>query len=182
MKTILITLLFILSLNIYSQDNKYFTRSGHIWFFSSTPIEDIEAHNNQVNAIIDASNGELVYQVLIKSFEFDKALMQEHFNENYMESDTYPKADFKGKIVNLNEIDFTKDGLKNVIIEGDLTIHGVTKKISEKGTIALKGDILVSKTKFSILLEDYNIKRPKAVVSKIAEKIEINVDVNLDKM
>ena len=170
-----------MTINLMGQ-NKYFTRSGHIWFFSSAPLEDIEAHNKQVNAAINIETGDILYQVLIKSFEFEKALMQEHFNENYMESDIYPKAVFKGKITNLADIDFATDGVKEVNVSGSLTIHGVTKDISEKGSIVVNGDELHSKAKFSIRLEDYNIERPNAVVKKIAEEVDINVDVVLKKI
>ena len=92
------------------QAQKYMTKNGNIKFYSETPMETIEATNNQVNAALDTQTGDLVFKVLIKSFQFEKALMQEHFNENYMESDKMPNSTFKGKVTNLSAIDFTKEG------------------------------------------------------------------------
>lgn len=180
MKTILISFLaLLLSTNVvYSQ--KYMTKNGHIRFFSSTPMEDIEAHNRQVNAALDASTGDFVFKVLIKSFEFEKALMQEHFNENYLESHKFPNASFQGKITNLSAMDFSKDGTHNADIEGKLTIHGVTKDISEKGTFTVKDGVVQGFSKFFVKVADYEIKIPGAVVNNIAESIEVSVDVKLE--
>lgn len=180
MKTILISFLaLLLSTNVvYSQ--KYMTKNGHIRFFSSTPMEDIEAHNRQVNAALDASTGDFVFKVLIKSFEFEKALMQEHFNENYLESHKFPNASFQGKISNLSAMDFSKDGTYNADIEGKLTIHGVTKDISEKGTFTVKDGVVQGFSKFFVKVADYEIKIPGAVVNNIAESIEVSVDVKLE--
>lgn len=180
MKTILISFLaLLLSTNVvYSQ--KYMTKNGHIRFFSSTPMEDIEAHNRQVNAALDASTGDFVFKVLIKSFEFEKALMQEHFNENYLESHKFPNASFQGKITNLSAMDFSKDGTYNADIEGKLTIHGVTKDISEKGTFTVKDGVVQGFSKFFVKVADYEIKIPGAVVNNIAESIEVSVDVKLE--
>jgi polyisoprenoid-binding protein YceI len=180
MKTMLISFLaLLLSANVlYAQ--KYMTKNGHIRFFSSTPIEDIEAHNRQVNAALDASTGDFVFKVLIKSFEFEKALMQEHFNENYMESHKFPNATFQGKITNLSDMNFTKDGTYNANIEGKLTIHGVTKDIAEKGTFTVKDGAVQGFSKFNVKVADYDIKIPGAVVNNIAESIEVTVDVKLE--
>lgn len=161
---------------------KYVTKTGYIRFFSTTPAEDIEARNKQVNAALDKSTGDFVFKVLMKSFEFEKALMQEHFNENYVESDKYPDATFKGKVVNLKDVNFDKGGVYKVTVEGDLTIHGVTKKVKHEGTIEIKGDKVVAKAKFFVKPADYGIKIPKAVIKNISESIEVNVDVALDKM
>jgi polyisoprenoid-binding protein YceI len=180
MKTMLISFLVLLfSANVvYSQ--KYMTKNGHIRFYSSTPMEDIEAHNRQVNAALDATTGDFVFKVLIKSFEFEKALMQEHFNENYMESHKFPNATFQGKITNLSEMNFAKDGTYNANIEGKLTIHGVTKDISEKGTFTVKDGVVQGFSKFNVKVADYEIKIPGAVVNNIAESIEVTVDVKLE--
>jgi polyisoprenoid-binding protein YceI len=162
---------------------KYLTKTGNIKFFSETPMEKIEANNNQVNAAMDSQTGDLVFKVLIMSFQFEKALMQEHFNENYMESEKYPNAIFKGKITNLSSIDFKKEGTYEATIEGDLTIHNVTNKISEKGTITIKpGEKIGGYSKFNIKPADYDIKIPGAVIKNIAEFIEVTVDIELSKM
>src|SRR5690606_40197205 len=99
------------------------TRTGQIYFYGSTPLESIEAYNHAVAAALDLGSGELVFQVPIRSFIFEKALMQEHFNENYMESDRYPRAEFKGKLVDSPK-EYAKSGTYSVEAEGIMTIHG----------------------------------------------------------
>src|SRR5271157_4358881 len=112
---------------LYAQ--KYLTKNGYIRFYSHASLEDIEAKNNQVNSALDITTGDFIFKVLMKSFEFKKALMQEHFNENYVESEKYPNANFKGKITNFSEVHFTVPGKYEANVEGDLTIHGITKHI-----------------------------------------------------
>ena len=177
----------VLVLGIFSsfgiQAQKYMTKNGNIKFYSETPIETIEATNNQVNTALDSQTGDLVFKVLIKSFNFEKALMQEHFNENYMESDKFPNSTFSGKVTNLSAIDFTKEGTYEALIEGDLTIHGVTNKVAAKGTFTVKaGDKIHGNSKFNVKPADYQIKIPGAVVKNIAETIEVTVDIELSKM
>jgi polyisoprenoid-binding protein YceI len=164
------------------QAQKYITKNGHIRFFSGTPVEDIEADNRQVNCALDQQTGDFVFKVLMKSFQFEKALMQEHFNENYVESDKFPNATFNGKVKNINTIDFGKNGIYNAVIEGDLTIKGITKKVSEKGTFEVKEGKVTGKSTFNILLADYGIKIPNTVASNISKSIRIDVDVNLEKL
>lgn len=161
---------------------RYLTKNGKISFFSEAPLENIEARNSQVNCALDTQTGDLVFKVLMKSFQFEKALMQEHFNENYVESDTYPNSTFEGKVVNLDEIDFTKNGLYPAEIEGDLTIHGVTKTIREKGTFEILDEKIKGASKFTILLADYDISIPAPVADNIAKEIEISVDIMLEKL
>lgn len=172
-RLIILSVLTMLVLSVSAQ--KYMTKNGFISFFSHTPMEDIKADNNQVAGVIDASTGDMVFQVLIKSFHFDRTLMEEHFNENYMESDKYPKATFKGKITDLKSVDFTKNGSYEVMVEGDLTIRDVTKKISVKGTVEVVSGGLNAGTKFIITPEDYNIKIPPVVRENIAKTIEVTV-------
>ncbi len=160
----------------------YVTKTGHIKFYSETPIETIEAHNHAVNSAINPESGDFVFKVLVKSFEFEKALMQEHFNENYMESDKYPNAVFKGKIANVADIDFAKDGTYDAVVKGDLSIHGVTKAVEEKGTFTVKDGKIQGRSVFNVPLEDYEIKVPGAVKKQISESIEISVDVMLEEV
>jgi polyisoprenoid-binding protein YceI len=177
----LFLLLTLVSFSGYSQ--KYMTKTGFIRFYSETPIETIQADNKQVNAALDSQTGDFVFKVLMKSFLFEKALMQEHFNENYVESDKFPNATFQGKVMNLSQVDFSKEGTYDATIEGDLTIHGVTRKISEKGSFEVKaGGKVQGKSKFMVKPADYDIKIPGAVVKNIAESIEVTVDVELLKM
>jgi polyisoprenoid-binding protein YceI len=177
MKTgIVLTALLLLSISTYAQD-KFLAKTGHIWFFSSTPMENIEAHNNQVTSYVDAKTGEVAFQMLVKSFKFDRALMEEHFNENYMESVKFPKAEFKGKIVNLSDIKFDKPGVYKAVIEGDLTIHGTVKKVKHEGTFEVKGTQLLGKAKFQVVPQDYKIEIPSLVKDKFAESMDVNVDI-----
>jgi polyisoprenoid-binding protein YceI len=155
----------------------YITRNGKITFFSKTKIEDIKAKNNEVFSSLNTQTGALQYLVLIKSFQFKKAAMQQHFNEKeYMNSSEFPKSEFKGAIINLSMIDFKKDGSYLAITEGDLTMHGVTNKVKISGTITIKGGKISSNAIFKVKLSDYGIKVPVIVTSKIAETIDINVD------
>ncbi len=157
---------------------KYITRNGYIRFFSATPVEDIEAKNHQFTSIINTETGEMVFKGLMKSFQFQKALMQEHFNEKYVESDKYPNAEFKGKIKDWKPEMLKAGKTVDVVVEGDLTMHGVTKKVSEKGTVELKADgKVVAKSQFKVKPEDYGIKIPSLVRSNIAEVIDIFVDI-----
>ncbi len=156
---------------------KYMTKSGYIGFYSHTPIEDIKADNNQAAGVLDISTGDLVFQALIRSFKFSKALMEEHFNENYMESDKYPKASFKGKITNPGSVNFSKNGNYEVTVEGDLTIRDVTKKISVKGNLEVVTGGINGTSKFNVVPEDYNIKIPGVVKDKIAKTLEVTVSM-----
>lgn len=161
--------------------DKFFTRDGHIKFFSSTPMEDIAADNYKVTAVMDMADGKIEFAALIKAFEFKKALMEEHFNENYLESDKYPKSIFKGTIKDFSKIDLSKDGKHKVEVIGDMTMHGVTKPIRVTGNIERKGEEILVYSLFKVKPEDYNIEIPGAVRDKIAQEIEITVDVKLAK-
>jgi hypothetical protein len=173
----LLSLSFIfLSTKLLSQSGLQTTKNGQISFFSKTPLENIDAVNNEVSSILNTQTGDLVYAVLIKGFHFQRALMEEHFNENYMESSKIPKSTFKGKINNLAAVDFRKDGTYAVTADGDLTIHGVTKKLSIPGTIVVKSGKIQVLSKFKIKAKDYNIKIPAVVANKIAETIDVSVD------
>jgi hypothetical protein len=170
--TVLIILLSIV-LNVNAQ--KYMTKNGYIGFLSHTPMEDIKGDNNQVAGVLDILTGEMVFQALIKSFHFDRALMEEHFNENYMESEKFPKSTFKGKITNLSSVNFSKNGTYDVTVEGDLTIHNVANKIITKGTIEVVNGGINANSKFNIIPEDYKIDIPGVVREKISNNLEVTV-------
>jgi hypothetical protein len=157
---------------------KYMTKTGYIGFYSHTPIEDIKADNNQVAGILDISTGEIVFQVLIKSFHFEKTLMEEHFNENYMESDKFPKSTFSGKILNLSSVDFTKNGKYDVTVEGDLNMHNVTKKTTAKGVIEVITGGINATSRFNIAPEEFKITIPGIVRENIARSLEVTVKMN----
>jgi hypothetical protein len=167
--------LFFLNIVLAANAQKYMTKNGYIGFYSHTPMEDIKGDNNQVVGALDISTGEMVFQALIKSFHFDRALMEEHFNENYMESDKFPKSVFKGKISNLKDVDFSKNGIYNVTVEGDLTIHDVTNKISAQGTIEVVSGGINANSKFKVVPEDYKINIPGVVKDKFDKNLEVTV-------
>jgi len=179
-KLLLIACLAVVSMTATAQ--KFITKTGHIKFYSDSPMEKIEAHNRQVNAALDAATGDFVFRVLMKSFDFEKALMQEHFNENYVESDKYPNALFLGKVTNIKDVNVSKDGVYEATVEGKLTIHGVTQVVKEKGSFEVKEGKLNGRAKFNILLSDYNIKIPGAVTNNVSKSIEITVEVSLEKL
>ena len=182
MKNLIILFFCLAAVSFSANAQKFITKTGHIKFFSDSPLEKIEAHNHQVNAALDASTGDFVFKVLEKSFEFNKALMQEHFNENYVESDKFPNALFSGKITNIKDVNIAKDGIYEVNVEGKLTLHGVTQTVKQKGSIEVKGGKLTGNSKFNILLSDYNIKIPGAVANNISKTVEITVEISLEKL
>jgi len=177
-KTTILIFTYIFVIATFGQ--KYVTKNGHIKFYSETPMETIEAHNRQVNSALDIATGDFVFKVLIKSFEFEKALMQEHFNENYLESDKFPDATFTGKITNLSSIDFAKEGKYEAEVEGFLKIHGETKKVNEKGTFEVSGGKIFGKAVFMVHIADYKVKIPNTVINNIAEDVEVTVDIGLE--
>ncbi len=177
-KSVIILTLLMFVAGFQTQAQRYFTRNGQISFFSSTPVENIEAHNKTVSSIFDIKTGKIEFAVTMKSFHFEKALMEEHFNENYVESDEYPKATFKGEIVNLKDIDFSKNGMYDVVIKGNLTMHGVTREITVKGTFQVQGENVKGEAEFTVVPEDYDIEIPGVVRDKIAKEIMITVIMN----
>lgn len=180
-KTIL-SLSFLLPLGLIAQD-RYGTRTGHVSFFSATPMENVEAHNYKSTSVFDATSGAIQFAVLMKGFEFEKALMQEHFNENYVESNTYPKAEFKGRVNGLPAGALQKPGSYDVNVEGDLTMHGVTKKVTTKGTLVVDPTgVLKASSDLTIRPEDYDIKIPGTVRANIAEEIQVKVRIDYQKM
>ncbi|MGQ3015062.1 MAG: YceI family protein [Flavobacteriales bacterium] len=167
------------SLQTLAQSTKYKTTTGHIWLTSVSPLETIEAHNRQVIALLDKSTGSIAYKVVMKSFEFKKAAMQDHFNTQYLHTDKYPNATFDGKFTNPSAVSYDKDGSYSVEASGKLTIHGVTKEIKEKGTVTVKGNAVSTKSTFTINLADYNVTIPSNYVNNISKTITITVDCTL---
>ncbi|HQW11263.1 MAG TPA: YceI family protein [Saprospiraceae bacterium] len=168
---------FFASFSLHGQ-SKYFTRDGNITFNADSPLEKVQAVNNKVNTVIERSTGKIEFSALIKSFMFEKALMQEHFNENYLESDKYPKATFKGKFTNLKDINFDKNGTYNVVAEGILNMHGVDKKITVSGPLKINGNNLNLAADFKVNVSDFNIEIPSLVKDKISKVVSIKVQAN----
>jgi len=163
----------------FSQD-KYFTRTGTISFFSESPMENIEAINHQVSSILDTQNGEIAVSAQMKGFEFEKALMQEHFNENYIESDKFPTATFKGTVIQFDITSLKENEPQEFDVEGELTIHGVTRPIKSKVRIVTEGNLIKGTSVFNIAVKDYDIKIPKAVINNIAEEVKTTIKLNLE--
>jgi hypothetical protein len=167
-------------LSTFGFAQKMMTRTGEIKFEASMPaFEEIAAKNNTVSAIFDPSTGDLATLALIKAFKFKAPLMEEHFNENYMESSKFPKATFKGKILNF---DVSKLSAKksDFDLEGDLTIHGVTKKIKAKIALVSNAGKISATSNLIVKAKDYAIEIPSLVKSKIAENIKIGIHLVLE--
>ncbi|MFL9483104.1 YceI family protein [Chitinophagaceae bacterium LWZ2-11] len=174
-KIITLTAIIIGLLNI-AHAQSYITKTGFIGFYSKTPFEDIKAENKQVYAVVDLTKKNIAFVLLLKGFIFPKELMQEHFNENYVESDKYPKASFSGAFTSTTPI--TGSGTYNVTVKGNLTLHNVTKQIEVPATLQVKDDKLSGKCEFKIKPEDYNISIPSVVRDKIAK--DLTVDIQID--
>lgn len=175
MKTIYTILICLLFVNQANAQERYLTKNGAITFFSSTPIEDIKADNNQVLSIVDAGSGKMAISILMKSFMFKKALMQEHFNENYVESDKFPKATFKGTIENFGDISETKTTTQ---VKGILTIHGVSKETTIDANFVKTSDAIDVDGSFIVNLADFEIKIPSVVAKNIQENIKVSFNFN----
>lgn len=181
-KTIALFITCILLAGGATAQEKFFTKSGRILFSSKAPMENIEAHNKSVVCVLDTKTGNLQFAVLMKGFEFEKALMQEHFNENYVESHKYPKAEFKGQVVNNGDISYNKDGVYPATVKGKLTIHGETKDVETKGTVTVKGGKVEADAVFVIQIADYKIEVPQLVKDNISKTVNITVDCTLDPL
>lgn len=158
---------------------KYYSKVGQVVFTSDAPLEKIEGRNSNGLIVLDAANGRIECSVLIKGFQFEKALMQDHFNENYMESHKFPKGVFKGTITNMQDIHLKKDGTYTAVIKGDLTLHGITKPFSPTGKVVVKGGKITASSTFEILVADFNIEIPKVVRENIAEKVKVTIQADL---
>jgi polyisoprenoid-binding protein YceI len=181
MKIALIAMMAVSMHSICAQ-SKYIDRRGHASFFSSAPMEDIKAENDQAVSIIDTQTGEIVASMLMRSFNFRKALMEEHFNENYVESDKYPKATFRGKIVNLAYVDFAKEGNYTLDIAGEINLHGVTQPLTLKAEVVVRGGTVHAKAVFPLRVKDFKIEVPRLVINNIAEVVEVTVSFNYQPM
>ncbi|HEX8547381.1 MAG TPA: YceI family protein, partial [Cytophagaceae bacterium] len=153
---------------------------SNVTFFSKAPLENIEASNKDSKGIIVAGSMTFLFKIPIKSFHFPSSLMEEHFNENYLESEKYPYATYKGKIE--KDFDLSKDGVYLVDAVGDLTMHGVTKSAQFPSVITVKNGKPTIQSKFIVKLKDYNITIPSVVFNKIAEQVEVSIDAAFDSI
>ena len=158
-------------LNGFSQ-KRFFSEKSNITFFSEGVIEEIKATNTKVTSILDLLTGEVAYLLSPKDFQFEKKLMQVHFNEKYMESEKFPRSTFKGKIEGHDASITTSQQVKAV---GQLSIHGVTRDVNIPGTLHIEGNTVTLRAKFMVKLLDYNIKVPQIVWQNIAQEVEVSV-------
>jgi hypothetical protein len=176
-KALLLSLIMgIVIFKMCAQENVVSTTKGEIAFYSSAPLEDIDAKNKRVISMLNTQSLEILVRVPINQFEFQNKLMQEHFNEKYLESERYPYATFKGKM-NAG-IDFSKDGVYDVSVVGVLNLHGVDQKRTLTGKISISKSGIKLDTRFNITLADHKIDIPKLVFNKIAERIAVHATLN----
>jgi len=181
MKKILFGFLFFAGAVSASAQNIFMTKTGKVTFYSrANSPEKVEADNNEVSSVLNIQTGDMVFAILMKSFHFERALMEEHFNENYVESNKFPKSTFKGKVVNISSVNFLKDGAYPVNVEGELTLHGVTKNVSCTGSFTIKAGKINATSKFAVKLKDYNVVIPSLVADKISDAIDITVNCQYD--
>ncbi len=166
--------------NVSVAQDKYFSRDGKVTFFSDAPMEKIDGINKKATSVIDTETGKIEVMILMKAFEFEKALMQEHFNENYVESDKYPKAVFKGEIDNKQDVKWSVDGNYPVKLSGTMTMHGETKDLVTEALIKISGGKVNGNSEFNISLSDYKIGIPKVVKDKVSEIVNIKVDIDYE--
>lgn len=181
MKRIISFVLFCTIIHGSSFAQVHFTKNGNISFFSSALLEDIKADNNQVISVINTVNGEIQFSLLNNAFHFKKALMEEHFNSDYIESAKYPKSGFKGTLTNVSSVNFGIDGTYSVTVSGNLNIHGITKTITAPGSITIRAGKITATSKFKIKPKDYNISIPASVKNNIAENIELTISCQYEK-
>jgi hypothetical protein len=155
--SLLVIVLFSGMLQTANAQKVFATKSGQIYFNATGALVKIAAVNNQVDSKFVDATGQIIFGVLIKGFKFENQLMEDHFNENYMESTQFPKADFKGYITNIKEINFSKDGAYPIQVEGTLTIHGIAQKTTTKGKLTLSQGKPTLEGEFNIKIKDYGI-------------------------
>ncbi|MFA6260849.1 MAG: YceI family protein [Bacteroidia bacterium] len=177
MKSILLSFALVLATFSGVRAQLYSTQSGKLSFFSTTPVEDISAHSEKCLAVLSVEKREMAFSVSNPSFEFKNKLMQEHFNEKYIESEKYPNSTFKCKIN--EQIDLTKDGEYPVTVTGKLNVHGVERERVINGVITVKDKKITIKAEFKVMVADHKITIPKLVIANIAEEITVKIDAVL---
>jgi len=180
MKALFFLTLLVMAGFVTTAQERLISRNGSISFYSKAPLENIEAKTETAVSALDKKTGQIEFSVLIKSFGFEKALMQEHFNENYLESDKFPKSIFKGKIDEINKIEFDKDGKYMVAVTGQLSIHGETKSITAPATIIIQNGTPTANAEFNISLSDYKVSIPSLAKDKISNSVKIVVSLRYE--
>ena len=178
MKKITLICLVALSANVNAQI--YLGEKCNIKFFSEAKMENIDAENKVTKPVLNTKDGHFIVQTSHTGFLFKSALMQEHYNENYMESEKFPYAKIDGLIA--EKIDYGVDGTHNVSIVGKLSMHGVELPRTITGTIVIKGGVITVDSKFDVKVSDYKIKVPSLYVEKIAEIIQVTFHTEMTQM
>lgn len=173
MRRVLFIALLTLVFHYGANAQKFISEKNHVSFYSKAPLEDIEAHTYKSKSILDTGSGEIICTIPINTFQFKKSLMQEHFNENYLESHKYPRAKFKGKVSGFEKT----SGKQKVTAQGTLEIHGVSKEVTIEGEMEYSPQEISIRSQFPVRLSDYKIKIPKLVVSNIAEVVEVRIEL-----
>ena len=173
-KTIAILFCYCLSFQISAQD-LFNAVKGEVSFFSKAPIEDIKAENTQAASVINIASSQIAVIIPIRNFHFEKELMEEHFNEKYLESDKYPMASFKGLVLDSDSVFI--EGSHNVTAKGILSIHGVEKEVELSGTISRAENVMTLNCEFKVALKEFNIVIPKLLFQNIAEIIDVKVSL-----
>ncbi|MFZ9387598.1 MAG: YceI family protein [Chitinophagaceae bacterium] len=182
MKKIFVTCLLFLLLAGMTSAQIWYTKVAAIGFDATAPAspERIEGKNRSATCVLDSKTGAIQFSVLMKGFAFERALMEEHFNENYVESNKYPKAEFKGKVKDMEDIDLSKDGNYTVKVKGDLSLHGETREVETTGQIRATGGKVSATAAFIIKLSAFNISIPGLVADKVGKEARISVDCTLE--
>lgn len=163
---------------------KYFTKTGKINFDATTASspEKIEGVNRTATCVVDTRTGNMQFALLMKGFEFERALMEEHFNENYVESHKFPKAEFKGAISNNEAVNYSKDGTYTIKVKGKLTMHGETKDVETDGKLVIQNGKITATADFNVLLADFKVSIPGLVADKVAKTAKISVTCSLEPL
>jgi hypothetical protein len=172
---LLVSLIAFANICLNAQD-KFFTKTGRISFAGKSTLSAINAENKAVAVVLDKKTGSLQFSVLMKGFEFKKAVMQKHFNEKYLETDKIPKSEFKGALINNASVNYNTDGVYPVTAKGGLSIHGETRDVEAKGTVTVKNGKPILNSTFIIMIPDYKIN------ANMNDKVTITIDCSLDPL
>lgn len=181
-KFLMIAVAILISSSSFGQ--KYFTKTGKINFDATTASspEKIEGVNRTATCVVDTKTGNLQFALLMKGFEFERALMEEHFNENYVESHKFPKAEFKGAISDNEAVNYSKDGTYTIKVKGKLTMHGETKDVETDGKLVIQNGKITATADFNVLLADFKVSIPGLVADKVAKTAKISVTCSLEPL
>jgi len=177
MKKILLLFLICISYGFTKPKKQYITRNGQVTFFSYASAENIQAENNETLSLLDIKNKKIAVSILMRAFEFEKSLMQEHFNDSYIESDIFPRATFEGTIVDFKP---SLRGKQTKYIKGDFTLRGITNPLKIKADIVYKDKLYTITGETTINVKDYKIRIPEILSSKIAKKVKITFNLKYE--